>query len=162
MWKQIIPADDIFIHGENSSWKILPHTNTSCNGSGPMQVQSFKKAAASELPNFSGWSSASCSLWLTPGTCLRQQEHGQGRNGLGDKEGLRSVVRRAMGKGQRESAFKEWHGAMSSPGWWYGKQWPCIILYSSFSSGLMWKGQPLLQQPVLIITHHLLVLGSMQ
>lgn len=54
MWKQIIPADDIFIHEENSSWKMLPRTNSNCNRSGPMQVQSFKKAAASELPNFSG------------------------------------------------------------------------------------------------------------
>lgn len=51
-----------------------------------------------------------------PGTCLRQQEHGQGGNGLGDKEGLWSVVGRAMGKGQRESAFKEWHGAIGKSG----------------------------------------------
>lgn len=30
MWKQIIPADDIFIHEENSSWKMLLHTNNNC------------------------------------------------------------------------------------------------------------------------------------
>lgn len=54
MWKQLIPADDIFIHEENSSWKMLPYTNNNCNRSGPMQVQSFKKVATSELPNFSG------------------------------------------------------------------------------------------------------------
>lgn len=54
MWKQVIPADETFIHGENSSWKMLPHRDTSYNGSGPVQVQPFKKAAALELPNFSG------------------------------------------------------------------------------------------------------------
>jgi len=53
MWKQIFPADHIFIHGEDSSWKILPHTDTSYDRPGPTQVLSFKKAAASELPTFS-------------------------------------------------------------------------------------------------------------
>lgn len=162
MWKQIIPANDIFIHGENSSWKTLPHTDTSCNGSGPTQVQSLKKLQLPSYQTSQGCSSASRSLWLTPHTCLRQQEHGQGGNGLGDKEGLWSIVGRAMGKGQRESTFKEWRGARSSRGWWYGKQWPCIILYSSFRSGPMLKGQPPLQQPALIIIRDLLVLGSMQ
>lgn len=61
MWKQIVPADNIFIHGENSSWE--PHPGSGCTGSGPMQVQTFKKAAASELPSSSvGCSSAGCSL----------------------------------------------------------------------------------------------------
>lgn len=46
MRKQIIPVD-IFIRGENSSWKMLPHTDTSHNGSDPMQGHSFKKTAAS-------------------------------------------------------------------------------------------------------------------
>lgn len=49
MQKQIIPADNIFIRGENSSWKMLPPTDTSHNGSGPMQGHSFKRTAASGM-----------------------------------------------------------------------------------------------------------------
>lgn len=48
MWKQTTPADDIFIHGENSRWKMLLHTDTIRKASGPTQVQSFKEAAAWE------------------------------------------------------------------------------------------------------------------
>lgn len=154
MWKQIIPADDIFIHEENSSWKMLPRTNSNCNRSGPMQVQSFKKAAASELPNFSGLLHSKSVPPASPVICPRQHEHGQGGNGLGDEEGPQSMVGRATGKQQRESAFKGWCGARPSPRWSCGKQWPCVIFCSSFSSGPMWKGQqPPLQQLTVVIIH---------
>lgn len=153
MWKQIIPADDIFIHGENSSWKMLPHTDTSSNGSSPRQSQPVRKAASSELPNFSRvlpCNSASSSQ-LAPASDSRsrakvemawgtQKDRGAWWEGLWGKD--------------RESTFKGWRGARSCPGWWYGKWWPCIILYPSFSSGTMWK-----EQPALIIIHDLLVLG---
>lgn len=47
MWKQIIPAENIFTHRENSSWKMLSHPDSGCKGSGPVWALSFKKPTAS-------------------------------------------------------------------------------------------------------------------